>query len=471
MIREPADKATVIGSRFSSTGKPRARTSLKFANAVTEDYTVPGAIEQVCESILSSLGTNSADLCILFAGGPGHEGIGKLLPTIHRMLAPSVLVGCSGTGVIGGGKEIESGTPLTLIAANSASSDIKAFAFEDRHSNGKDASPEKLVEATGIDPAEYEQSAMLVMVDPLTVATDNALSTLDSAYPHSMKFGGLVGGGIEYGDNAIFIGDRILRKGAVGLMLGKSFNQEIIVSGNEVPIGDPMSISVSNRNVILRFEERGPDGITPLDVLRKIQSEAGTRTKHLLAQTLIAGIESDRTAYASSGEFDFVMRNIMGIDDATGAMAIGDLVEEGQTFQFHVRDPLLAAADLEDSLNARVRTSENGVPPTPDVALCFNSVTRGTRLHETPNHDVGLISSHLNGAPAAGFFCNGEIVSKIGGFLENEFVTKVMGYTHSVVLLSSDHGTPEEAEPAYAQGNAITMTDDQKPASQMSLNL
>ena len=127
----------------------------------------------------------------------------------------------------------------------------------------------------------------------------------------------------------------------------------------------------------------------------------------------------------------------MGVDDDTGAMAVGDIVEEGQAFQFHVRDPEIADTHLRESLD-NLFAQHHG--PRPDAALCFNSVTRGTRLHEKPDHEIQIISSYLDGAPAAGFFSNGEVVSRIGGFLEDEYVTKVMGYTHTVAVLSQANG-------------------------------
>lgn len=432
LSHHPQNKSNVIGKTIAR--QTRSSTTPTFANAVTEDYTDAGTVEQVCDSVLSALGTNTAELCIMFFGGPGHPDVPNLLSKVHDRLGPNILIGCSGSGVLGEGQEIEYGRCLSLVAANCDTSQMKAFAFEDKHANAKDATPEILVEAMGLNPEDADGATMLTLVDPLTVATEGALSALDSAYPHSMKFGGLVGGGQEYGDNVMFIGDRILRQGAVGLMMGKAFQPEIIVSSNEEPVGDPITISVANRNVILRFEERGPEGITPLDVLKNIRSGATSHKRKLIEQTLIAGIEFDRTSYSTTGTFDFVMRNIMGVDDATGAMAIGDLVEEGQLFQFHVRDPGEAASDLQERLDSHFRQRDDAPPP--ELALCFNSITRGTRLHDGPDHDIKMISRYIDGAPAAGFFSNGEIISSIGGFLEDEYVTKVMGYTHSITLLS-----------------------------------
>ena len=426
------DKTAVIGERAVS-GAVAANPTV-FANAVTEDYTFADNVRSVCESVLNDIGGGSADLCIMFAGGPGHPDLSKVLPTVHEILSPDILLGCSGTGVIGAGREIEYGTGLSLLAAKCDTSSMRTFAFEDKHSNAKSSSPEQLLQALDMNPDDHHGSPMLILIDPLTVATESALSTLDSAFPHTMKFGGLVGGGYEYGDNAMFIGDRILRKGAVGLMLGNGFSPELMVSSNEVPVGPTLPISVANRNVIMRFEERGPNGITPLDVLQSLHSSVPKRMRHLLSHTLIAGVEWDRTSYANDGAYDFVMRNIMGVDDDTGAMAVGDIVEEGQAFQFHVRDPEIADSHLRESLENLF--AQHREQPRPDVALCFNSVTRGTRLHEKPDHEIQIVSSYLDGAPAAGFFSNGEVVSKIGGFLEDEYVTKVMGYTHTVAVLS-----------------------------------
>lgn len=448
MIQKPDDQTALMrGSAMrpsagsgvgtaSATSSTTAAAASVFANAVTEDYAEPGELERICDSVLEQLGTSSADLCILFAGAPRYPELPSVLSKIGARVSPAVMIGCSGSGVIGGGLEIEMGRGMTIIAANCDTSRIRPFAFEDKHANNKDASPTTLLEATGIDPAHYNGSAMLLLIDPLTVATDAALSALDSGYPHAMKFGGLVGGGMEFGENAMFIGDRLLRQGAVGLMLPASMRPEMIVSSNEVPIGDPMPIAVANRNVILRFEEAGPEGVTPLESLHRVRAQAPARTRHLLEQTLVAGIESDRTSYSNTGQFDFVMRNIMGVDENTGAMAIGDLVEEGQVFQFHVRDPELAASDLRSALIEWSSRNADASPPA--LALSFNSVTRGTRLFDEPNHDAQLIARYLDGSPSAGFFSNGEIVSRIGGFLEDEYVTKVMGYTHSVVVMTAD---------------------------------
>ena len=134
---------------------------------------------------------------------------------------------------------------------------------------------------------------------------------------------------------------------------------------------------------------------------------------------------------------DYVMRNIMDMDQETGSMMIGDLVEEGQALRFHVRDGELASQRLTQNLGkyaSHLRDRGENV----DAMICFNSVARGYRMFEEDNHDAKIIAENLGDIPIVGFFSNGEIASKRGGFSvlgEEEFTTRVMGYSDTLVML------------------------------------
>ena len=115
---------------------------------------------------------------------------------------------------------------------------------------------------------------------------------------------------------------------------------------------------------------------------------------------------------------DFLIRNLIGVDKGTGAVAIGDYVRPGQTVQFHIRDAQSADEELKHLL---------GDVGSSAGALLFTCNGRGTRLFEAPHHDAGCIESSLGPIPLAGFFAAGEI-GPIGGrnFLH--------GFTASVAL-------------------------------------
>jgi len=126
---------------------------------------------------------------------------------------------------------------------------------------------------------------------------------------------------------------------------------------------------------------------------------------------------------------DFLVRSVLGMDQATGALAINDTIRPGQTVQFHVRDPESAGQDLELLLQEQNPHFEKHPPAG---ALLFSCNGRGIRMFGEPNHDVRRVARHL-GVPVAGFFAAGEI-GPVGGqnFLH--------GFTASVLVFCRGRG-------------------------------
>ena len=102
------------------------------------------------------------------------------------------------------------------------------------------------------------------------------------------------------------------------------------------------------------------------------------------------------------------MRGLLGADESTGALAIGDTPRVGQTFRFFVRDAASADTDLRQALaGARCEPRAAG-------ALLFTCNGRGTRMFPEPDHDAGVVTGALDTQALAGFFCGGEI-GPVGG--------------------------------------------------------
>jgi len=122
------------------------------------------------------------------------------------------------------------------------------------------------------------------------------------------------------------------------------------------------------------------------------------------------------------GRGDFVIRNVMRIDEQAGIIALTDRVRVGQTVQFHVRDAQTADEDLTQMLSAahRDRTAAGG-------ALLFSCNGRGTRMFDVPGHDINSTHAAMPGTAVAGFFAAGEI-GPVGG---KNFIH---GYTASMAI-------------------------------------
>ncbi len=97
---------------------------------------------------------------------------------------------------------------------------------------------------------------------------------------------------------------------------------------------------------------------------------------------------------------------MVGADPESGAIAVGEEVEVGQTVQFHVRDADSADEDLRRTLE-RESTALGGRPAA--GALLFTCNGRGSQLFSEPDHDAKLLATMLGEIPVAGFFCAGEL--------------------------------------------------------------
>ncbi len=106
-----------------------------------------------------------------------------------------------------------------------------------------------------------------------------------------------------------------------------------------------------------------------------------------------------------------LFRGILGANPETGAIAVGDEVEVGQTLQFHVRDAASADQDLQRTLEEETAALGG---QRPAGALLFTCNGRGSRLFPEPDHDARLLAKVLAEIPVAGFFCAGEL-GPVGG--------------------------------------------------------
>ena len=116
---------------------------------------------------------------------------------------------------------------------------------------------------------------------------------------------------------------------------------------------------------------------------------------------------------------DYLIRNIVGVDGQRGTLSVGEMLKEGQTVQFHLRDADASSQDLDAMLNQYVASH----PLHQNAgALLFSCLGRGSYLYGRPDHDTDMFRDKVGAMPLTGFFCNGEI-GQVGGS------TYLHGYT------------------------------------------
>jgi len=149
-------------------------------------------------------------------------------------------------------------------------------------------------------------------------------------------------------------------------------------------------------------------------------------TRQRAERNLLVGLAMNEYQDAH-GRGDFLIRNIVGVDRESGALAINEHPRVGQTFQFQVRDAAAADADLRAQLQA-FRDRLGGATALGSLLCSCNG--RGQGLFGVAHHDAAALADVLGAVPTAGFFCNGEI----GPVGRRIFLH---GFTASIAVLTS----------------------------------
>ena len=386
---------------------------MKWASAISEQTSLEHAVEECASVIRSQFADDTPHLAVVFIS-PDYQPDFDRVPELVRQSFDSVVVlGCSGGGIIGNGQEVEQRPAVSITAASLPGVEIVEFHLDGDQLPDLDAAPQKWEEALKVSPETSPQFVMLA--DPYSFPVQNLILGLDYAYSRSAKIGGLASGAQQQGGNALFCGDRVYRSGAVGVALHGNITVDTVVAQGCRPVGQPMRITQSKRNVLAEL-----DGQPPMTVLKEIFQNSDDRDRELMRTSLFLGVVMDEFLDEPK-QGDFLIRNVVGMDDRSGGLAIGELLKEGQLVQFHLRD---AQTSTDDLIQVLERYAVDNRENQAQGALLFSCLGRGQYLYGRPNHDTEVFQDKLGSVPIGGFFCNGEIGPVSG-------TTFLHGYTSS----------------------------------------
>lgn len=384
--------------------------------ALSKQSDTEAAAHELAGEIQSTLGPAPIDLACLFFSAHHIEKADNLAAQIQRLLNPRLLIGCSGEGVIAGSEELETAPGVTLWAAS-----LSAVTIEPLHAS---FSPTQDQFRLHNRPRSHAgNSTLILLADPFTMPMQEALKFLDEQYPGTPAVGGLAGGGQETGENRLILQGDVHTGGLVGVRLSGPVVMRPVISQGCRLVGERFVVTKAEHNVI--HELGGVPALERLQAVFDALSEAERRQAHRALHLGIA-IDEHRDRF---GPGDFLVRNLVGADQVTGSVAIGDLVQEGQTVQFHLRDARSASEELNKLLAADHATHRR----RPLGALMFSCCGRGQGLFGKPHHDAVAIADRLGSIPMAGFFAQGEI-GPVGGrnFLHS--------YTASMAIFDEPNG-------------------------------
>jgi small ligand-binding sensory domain FIST len=334
-----------------------------------------------------ALGGEPVDLAFLFLSPEHLDGAEGAAAALGEELVPRHVLGCVAEGVVARDQEVERGPAVAVWAGSFPSGQIETF-----HATASD-----LGDGVGIFGFPEVEAASLValLVDPFSFPAAGLVDRLDGV----PLVGGIAVGGGEPGAQALVVDGEVQAEGAVGAVF-RDVAVRPLVSQGCAPIGREAVVTRAEDNVV--FELAGEPA---LERLKREIAALAPAEQALAARGLLAGlvIDENRPTYERG---DFLMRGLLGIDEESGAIAVGEDVRVGQTLRFHVRDAASADEDLRAALSELEGSRAAG-------ALLFTCNGRGAGMFGEPGHDARLVAGTI-GAGVAGFFCGGEI-GPVGG--------------------------------------------------------
>ena len=393
---------------------PMSADQMRFASSIAEDKDPALAVEASFAQIRKQLDGFSPHVAFLFVSILYRTPWESILRKVQQELKVPLLLGCTGGGILGVDRELESVPAMSLVAAHLPRVELHPFAvapedLEEERESGF------WIEKLGVNPGRDPVGVLLP--EPFSCDCGALVESLNRVYPKMPLVGGLASGGEQEGENALFLNDRVVREGAVGVLMTGDVTLQTVVAQGCRPIGRPYIITKAEGNFILELA-----GHPALEALRQLFQTLSDEDRELARRALFLGVVTDeqKEKFQRGG---FLIRNIIGMDPSTGALAVGDRLEVGQTVQFQVRDAQSSREDLQQLLRDRSKEAKDSSAG----ALLFSCLGRGKDLYGEPHVDIRTIQAALGDCPIAGFFCNGEI----GPVAERNFIH---GFTASLGL-------------------------------------
>jgi small ligand-binding sensory domain FIST len=425
---------------------------VRFGSAISEHPITAIATGEVTGAVLEAVGDHPS-LAIVFVT-PAHGGaLEDVVRTVDEILCPDALLGAVAVSVVGPGREVERGAGISLWAASglsvlglnlgaTPSPDYTRPDYTRPDDSGADDSGAGDMGAgemgagemgagdtfrgavsTGGPPGvtgwpsggdlPFDPAGLLLLADPFSFPVEDVLAWLDEHHRGLPVVGAMASAARLPGGNTLALGRKLQHSGAVGVLLGGEISMEPLVSQGSRPFGRPLVVTKAERNVIYELGGR--------PALERLVNQARSDLTDDEVEGLAEGsLQIGRVIDEHREQFtrgDFLIRNVLGTDRRTGAVAVGDVIPVGVTVQFHLRDASTADEDLSECL-AGVRA---------DAALLFTCTGRGTGMFGAPDHDAEAIVDHLGPIPTAGCFAAGEI-GPVGG---HNFLH---GFTASIAL-------------------------------------
>lgn len=354
------------------------------------------AAREAATQAMAQGGLNTSDWAVVFCTFPHSQEYESIIRVIREITGTENISGCSGLGILTGFEEVEA-EPAVAVMAVSAQN-IKATTFlVDAGADGGQSSGVEIGEMFG--PVDSKSSLLVLLPDPFLVHPELLFRGVESKLRDVDIVGAAASSHPGINETYQFSAEGAAKGGVSGLYLEGDYTHTIGITQGCQPVGVPSVITSAQSNIIFEI-----NGIPAFEFMKQQVPARILNDRNNLFHLVFAAFPPDPAdTEFSSGEY--LVRNIMGINEDTGVVAVADNVKEGQLMQFTVRHPTMAREDLKQMVK---RLSDGLGDKKVKFGFYFNCLARGSSLYGTKGIDTAYITSALGDFPLIGFFGNSE---------------------------------------------------------------
>lgn len=309
--------------------------------------------------------------------------------------------GSVGVGIAAGGVEYFDQPALAIMLAELPPESFEVFSGASR-------------------PQRVEAFSALVHADPATPDLGELVAEMSERTASGYLFGGLC----SSRQSALHVADGVWQGGLSGVVFSSAVALVSRVTQGCQPLGPTRSVTACDRNVVTRLDDR-PALACLLADLGLPGLEDARQALPRLRSTLVGLTDARDSALARPGQFgsDTRVRHLIGLDPASAAVAVGDVLQPGMKLAFCERDVSAARRDLvricseirdqveslaEPTLQA---TRGQGHEPASRIrgAVYISCAGRGGPHFGGPSAELRIVQHALGDVPLVGFFAAGEI--------------------------------------------------------------
>jgi small ligand-binding sensory domain FIST len=356
----------------------------QFASAFSEKWEWQQAVDD-CLQQLSNKAQGST-LGFVYVADHFVPHLQSILEALNASPDSPHWVGTVGVGICSSGKESYEQPALSLMATDISSEHFRLFnALDDDLDNFR-----------ADHQAWYENNAAHLGVlhgDPYNSHLPQLISQLADTLPNGYLVGGLTS---SRGDNLQITGSGLTKDSISGVIFSEHVPVATALTQGCSPVAGKRRITDYTRNIIISIDDQPALEVMKADIGELVPDDMQT-----IGDTIFAGFP-----VKGSDTGDYLVRNLMGVDENNKLIAVGQMLEDNQEIMFCRRDSDSARQDMTrmlSNLNKRIAGQ------TIKGALYYSCLGRGRTLFGTDSAELKMIQDELGDIPLTGFFCNGEI--------------------------------------------------------------